>query len=85
MAVLANENFAFTKDNDYILEDKEVFVSNLFWLLKQTSAGENVENMELIDEDTVEATFKGGAKRHANIAMDSYKAIIKDVIKQIIE
>ncbi len=37
--------------------------------------------LELLDNDTVQITFKGNGKRKVNIASDSYGAIIVDVMK----
>lgn len=37
--------------------------------------------LELLDNDTVQITFKGNGKRKVNIAADSYGAIIVDVMK----
>ena len=37
--------------------------------------------LTLLDEDTVQITFKGNGKRKVNIAADSYSAIITDVMK----
>lgn len=37
--------------------------------------------LTLLDEDTVQITFKGGGIRNVNITADSYGAIIVDVMK----
>ena len=39
--------------------------------------------LTLLDEDTVQITFKGNGKRNVNIALDSYGAIIVDVMKHV--
>lgn len=41
----------------------------------------DVTALELLDNNTVQITFKGGGKRKANIEADSYRAIILDVLK----
>ena len=41
----------------------------------------DVMALSLVDDDTVEITFKGGGRRLANITADSHSAIIKDVLK----
>lgn len=37
--------------------------------------------LTLLDEDTAEITFRGNGKRKVNIALDSYGAIIGDIMK----
>lgn len=63
--------------------NKSVFVYNLGWLLSQTYCG--VDGCMLIDEDTIRVTFSDpfGDNTHVdvNVRMDSYEAIIKDVMK----
>ena len=39
--------------------------------------------LTLLDEDTAEITFRGNGKRKVNIALDSYGAIIVDVMKHV--
>ena len=41
----------------------------------------DVIGLTLLDEDTVQITFKGNGTRKVNIAADSYGAIICDVMK----
>ena len=45
------------------------------------NANVDVTNLKLIDDEHVEITFVGGGKRKVNIACDSYKAIMIDVLK----
>ena len=45
------------------------------------NANVDVVNLDLIDDERVEITYKGGGKRKVNIACDSYKAIMVDVLK----
>ena len=45
------------------------------------SANLDVIGLSLLDEDTVEITFKGGGRRKVNITADSFGAIIVDVMK----
>lgn len=41
----------------------------------------DVTGLSLIDDNTVQITFKGGGTRRVNIEADSYGAIIVDVMK----
>lgn len=41
----------------------------------------DVTALELLDNGTVQVTFKGNGKREINIEADSYGAIIIDVMK----
>lgn len=59
--------------------DKEEFIVTLETTL--TNAKLDVTALELLDNDTVEITFKGGGRRKVNIKADSYGAIILDVVK----
>ncbi|MDE6320634.1 MAG: hypothetical protein K2M22_13210 [Lachnospiraceae bacterium] len=43
----------------------------------------DVTELSLIDDNTVQITFKGGGKRRVNIEADSYGAIIVDVMKHV--
>ena len=43
----------------------------------------DVIGLTLLDEDTVQITFKGNGTRKVNIAADSYGAIICDVMKYV--
>lgn len=62
-------------------ESKEYFVKKLGELLSMTR--DCVEYCRLIDENTVEITYKNGYVKHVNICCNSYLAIIKDVTKNI--
>ncbi len=67
------------------MENKKDIIFRLKLLLKITSAGEDIEDMELSDdEETVHIRFKDGYKRDVNIACDSGAAIIEDVVKVLI-
>lgn len=59
--------------------DKKEFIVTLETTL--TNAKLDVIALELLDNDTVEITFKGGGRRKVNIEADSYGAIILDVVK----
>lgn len=60
--------------------DRRLFVDNLMWLLKQTRIG--LESYEYDDErDEIEMVSNNGETATAYIAMDSYLAIIKDVVR----
>ena len=41
----------------------------------------DVTGLSLVDDNTVQITFKGGGTRRVNIEADSYGAIIVDVMK----
>lgn len=43
----------------------------------------DITALSLIDNNTVQITFKGGGKRRVNIEADSYGAIITDVMKHV--
>ena len=45
------------------------------------NANVDVISLDLIDDEHVEIAYKGGGKRKVNIACDSYKAIMIDVLK----
>lgn len=80
----ANEVFAAEMyrigDEEFYKADRKLFVKNLGELLSQT--GEQILSAELDDNEIVTIHFEGGDKR-VNVAMDSYVAIIKDVLKVI--
>lgn len=59
--------------------DKKEFIVTLETTL--TNAKLDVIALELLDNDTVEITFKGGGRRKVNIEAASYGAIILDVVK----
>lgn len=80
----ANEVFAAEMyrigDEEFCKADRKLFVKNLGELLSQT--GEQILSAELDDNEIVTIHFEGGDKK-VNVAMDSYVAIIKDVLKVI--
>ena len=45
------------------------------------NANVDVVSLDLIDDEHVEIAYKGGGKRKVNIACDSYKSIMIDVLK----
>ena len=45
------------------------------------NANVDVISLDLIDDEHVEITYVGGGKRKVNIACDSYKSIMIDVLK----
>ena len=78
----ANESFAAEMyrigDKETYEANRKLFVKNIGELLSQTS--EQVLSAELDDNEIVTIHFVGGDKK-VNVAMDSYVAIIKDVLK----
>lgn len=81
----ANETMAFYMSDAEAIEDRELFVHNLGWLLSQTREG--VLSCELINAEQegehVLITYRNGCKERVNVHMDSYAAIIRDVTKHI--
>lgn len=77
----ANENIAMYMDEKAAKADRKLFVRNLGELLSQTR--EDVVSAELDDNEIVTITYKGGHTREVNVMADSYKAIIRDVVKRI--
>ena len=82
----ANETAAaFVMSKEDATRDREQFVVNLGDLLSQTR--EKVSGCALIDAEKptehVLVIFKGGGTRRINTYMDSYAAIIQDVIEGI--
>ena len=59
--------------------NKSEFVKSFESVLQ--NANVDVISLDLIDDEHVEITYKGGGKRKINIACDSYKAIMIDVLK----
>lgn len=47
------------------------------------SANLDITALSLIDDNTVQITFKGGGTRRVNIEADSHSAIILDVMKHV--
>jgi len=60
---------------------KQQLIASLSDTLRLTN--EDVEDLVLVDEDTVKIVFEGGGTQTANIHCDSGIAIIRDVCKQI--
>lgn len=66
------------------MEDKKEIVMLLKHLLRATRAGEDIEQMELIDTgEKIRITFRDQYIKDVNIAMDSGIAIIMDVAKAL--
>ena len=59
--------------------NKSEFVKSFETVLR--NANVDVVGLDLIDDEHVEITYVGGGKRKVNIASDSYKAIMIDVLK----
>lgn len=76
----SNETLAFYLNK--CKEDKALFVENLGWLLSQTR--EQVVKCEYIPKnELVKVIFEDGYEKLVNINLDSYLAIIKDVVRAI--
>ena len=52
--------------------------------LTLVSANLDITALSLIDDNTVQITFKGGGKKRVNIECDSFSAIVLDVMKYVI-
>ena len=59
--------------------EKKEFVKAFESVLR--NANVDVISLDLIDDEHVEIAYKGGGKRKVNIACDSYKSIMVDVLK----
>ena len=59
--------------------NKSEFVKSFESVLQ--NANVDVVSLDLIDDEHVEIAYKGGGKRKVNIACDSYKSIMIDVLK----
>lgn len=77
----ANETGSMFMSDGDALKDRKLFVRNLGELLSQTREG--ISSCELDDNETVSIRFRCGAVREVNVHLDSYTAIIKDVVKKI--
>lgn len=79
----ASETAAMFMTDQEAIEDRELFVRNLGWLLSQTR--DQLVSCELINaeqgDEHVVVTYKGGGTRKINTHMDSYAAIVRDVAK----
>lgn len=60
--------------------DKTEFIGLLECTL--VNAGLDVTKLVLLDDNTVQVTFKGNGTRNINIEADSYGAIILDVVNR---
>ena len=83
--MVANESKAAFLDFAAAVKDRELFVTNLGWLLSQTREG--ITDCKMVDAETsdeaVIVTWKGGHTEKIHTAMDSYLAIIRDVTKRL--
>ena len=79
--IKANETAACWMEPEDALEDRKLFVRNLGVLLSQTRNG--ILSAELDDAEMVTIKYNNGHKEHVNVNMDSYAAIIKDVMKRV--
>ena len=59
--------------------EKKDFIKSFEAVLR--NANVDVINLDLVDDEHVEIAYKGGGKRKVNIACDSYKSIMIDVLK----
>lgn len=74
---LANESYP----GNCPYADRALFVENLGILLSQTREG--IQQAYLDNDDVVHVVYHSGFEKHINVAMDSYMAIIRDVVKRL--
>lgn len=79
--VIANEAAAYYMTEDAAWEDRKNFVHNLGVLLAQTR--EQIIGAFLDENDRVHILYRHDYEEIVNVRMDSYTAIIKDVVKTI--
>ena len=77
----ANETAAMYAPRAEARADRKLFVQQLGILLSQTREG--VESATLDDEDVVTVRYKNGHEIFVNVNMDSYAAIVRDVMKHV--
>ena len=77
----ANEVAAEYIPRDFALEDRKLFVQNLGELLSQTREG--ILATRLNNDESVTIISKRGDPIRVNVNIDSYFAILKDVVKAI--
>lgn len=70
------------------MENKSKICKKLLPVLQMTRNLYDLVDLEYVDyhngEEEVIATFINGAKKHANVSMDSGTAMIYDIIRQIV-
>lgn len=76
----ASENLAMLMTKEEAFKDRQLFVRNLGELLSQTREG--VVGCELDENEIITVYFVGGHTKRVNVNMDSYSAIVRDVMKQ---
>lgn len=79
--VKAYENIGLVSSGIMAKADREQFVYNLGWLLSQTCEG--IKGAYLDDQEYVHVVYSDDYEVLANVNMDSYLAIIKDVVKHL--
>ena len=77
---VANERLAY--ETGHTKGDKTIFIDNLGWLLGQTRE-DIVDCIYVPEEEIVRVIYYNGYEKEINIHMDSYTAIIKDVIRNL--
>ncbi len=78
----ADESGMMFASNEEVHKDKALFIHNFANLLRQTR--EQVMDLALSDDgNEITIEFEGGGTRKVNIALDSYTAIMKDVLKAL--
>ena len=78
---LADENGVMFADDEESLVDRKLFVRNFGTMLSQTR--EQIVSAELNDNEIVTVRFSNGYEKFVNVNMDSYTAIMRDVLKNI--
>ena len=72
-----------------IIESKAKITKKLFELLQMTRDGEDIEDMEYVNDpnsigrEHVYIKYKDGYMKRVNVSMDSGSALIRDVLREI--
>ena len=78
---LADENGVMFADDEESLADRKLFVHNFGIMLSQTR--EQIVSAGLDDNEIVTVRFGNGYEKYVNVNMDSYSAIMRDILKNI--
>lgn len=79
--IRANESKVMFADREESLRDRRLFVHNLGILMSQTR--ESIIGAELDDHEIVHVKYRGGHEIQVNVNMDSYFAILKEVVSSV--
>lgn len=80
--ILIKDIYKIKLEEDFYTMSKADFVQGLGNLFAAQDDMDEVRAMRMDENELVTVTFRGGGTKKANVAMDSRKAIISDIIKQ---